>query len=130
LSKSSNLAGRLLMVAVMTCMFVAGAPASGFAHARLLTSVPAAESAVKRAPTELRLSFSERIELTFTKVTLTGGNRQEIELGSAVLDPRDNKVLVILIKVPLPPGSYTVNWSVVSADGHKSKGTFGFDNDQ
>jgi methionine-rich copper-binding protein CopC len=38
-------------------------------------------------PTELRLKFSEGIEIKFTKVKVTGASKKAIETGPPKLDP-------------------------------------------
>ena len=43
-----------------------------FSHANLISSVPEANGMAMPPPNELRLKFSEGIELKFTKVKLTG----------------------------------------------------------
>jgi methionine-rich copper-binding protein CopC len=37
-----------------------------------------------------------------------------------------NKMMMAPIPTSLKPGSYTVNWHVLSSDGHKSSGSYGF----
>jgi methionine-rich copper-binding protein CopC len=82
------------------------------------------------APTELRLKFSEGLEIKFTTVKVTGPGKKAIETGPAKLDPSDNTVLIVPLKAALPDGKYTVDWQAVSIDGHKTKGSYGFDSMQ
>ena len=98
-----------------------------FAHSELVRSVPAANESTGSSPTELRLSFSEPVEQAFSKVTLTGPDKQRVELGKPALDPADNKVMVVSVGKTLAKGAFAVNWSVVSSDGHKSSGSYSFD---
>ncbi|EFF0775469.1 hypothetical protein CCF12_004236, partial [Escherichia albertii] len=39
---------------------------------------------------------------------------------------QDKNQLIIPLADPLKPGTYTVNWHVVSVDGHKTKGQYTF----
>lgn len=117
---------RQLVGAVSVWLFCLAGPTSAFAHAELVYSSPAANAAIKSAPAELRLSFSERVELAFSKVSFTGAAKEKVETGPVALDTKDDKVLVVPVRAPLGPGTYSVEWSVVSADGHKSKGGFHF----
>ena len=82
------------------------------------------------APTELRLKFSEGLELKFTKVRITGPGKKAVETGPAKLDPSDNTVVIVPVTKPLPDGKYTVDWQAVSTDGHKIKGNYGFESRQ
>ena len=82
-----------------TCNFCKGAVAallslglasSALAHNRLVTSSPAENSTVAPAPTELRLKFSEGVEIRFTKLKLTGPLMTVIETGPARLASDNN----------------------------------------
>jgi hypothetical protein len=44
----------------------------------------------------------------------------------AAADPNDKSALVVRFAEPLRPGTYKVNWRVISADTHKVKGSFSF----
>jgi methionine-rich copper-binding protein CopC len=108
-------------------LFSLGLATPAFAHANLISAAPAANSMAMPPPTELRLKFSEGIEIKFTKVKVTGPNKKAIEAGPAKLDPADNTVLIVPLTAPLPDGKYAVDWQAVSVDGHKTKGSYGFE---
>lgn len=91
------------------------------AHAELVSSVP---PAVEAEVTELRLTFSERIELALSDVTVTAADGTEIATGDIGLDPADEAAVVVPLEAPLAPGEYTVDWTVVSGDGHKVEGNY------
>lgn len=97
-----------------------------FAHAHLQQQTPAANSEVSPAPQTLTLNFSEGIEPGFSGVTLTGPDRRIIPVGKAVRNEKDNTQLVIPLNEALGDGLYTVEWHVVSVDGHKTKGQYQF----
>jgi hypothetical protein len=95
------------------------------AHAELVSAVPAAEATVSAPPpTELRLTFSEPIELAFTRVTVKGGDGQALALGVLGLDPADAMTLIVPLAAALPAGTAMVEWTAVAADGHKSNGSY------
>ncbi|WP_333494716.1 CopC domain-containing protein YobA [Kluyvera sp. CHPC 1.251] len=97
-----------------------------FAHAHLQQQTPAANSEVSPAPQTLTLNFSEGIEPGFSGVTLTGPEKRIIPVGKAVRNEKDNTQLVIPLNETLGDGLYTVEWHVVSVDGHKTKGQYQF----
>ena len=97
-----------------------------FAHAHLQQQTPAANSEVSPAPQTLTLNFSEGIEPAFSGVTLTGPEKRIIPVGKAVRNEKDNTQLVIPLNETLGDGLYTVEWHVVSVDGHKTKGQYQF----
>ena len=113
------------MVCATTALALAAGPA--FAHAKLLSEVPAADAAGTAATTsavkELRLTFSEALNLAFSKVEITDGGGQAVA-ATLALDASDNMVLVVTFAAPLAEGMYTVNWTAVSEDGHKVTGNY------
>jgi methionine-rich copper-binding protein CopC len=78
-------------------------------------------------PTELRLKFSEGIEIKFSKVKVTGAVKRAVETGAVKLDPADNTVVVVPLTAALSDGKYTVDWQTVSVDGHRTKGSYSFE---
>lgn len=117
--------------AFVVCATVALAIAAGpaFAHAKLLSEVPLAEdaagAAANTAPvTELRLSFSEALNAAFSKVAVSDSIGMAINGATVALDASDNKVLVVTFPAALAVGEYTVDWTAVSDDGHKTNGTY------
>ena len=120
---------RPLRFAYLACATAALALAAGpaFAHAKLLSEVPAAADAATAAAaapvTELRLSFSEALNAAFSKVAIVDAAGAAHEATFA-LDAADAKVLVVTFAAPLAAGEYTVNWAAVSDDGHKVAGSY------
>ena len=90
------------------------------AHAHLKTATPAANAAVAAASSELRLGFTEGVNLKFTGVSVTGPAGAPVSTGAATLAPRDDKVLVVPIFGPLVPGAHKVDWHALATDGPKT----------
>lgn len=97
-----------------------------FAHAHLKDQLPAEGAAIEQAPESITLNFSEGIEINFTKVKVTGPNNTSVKTGKAALDSSNDTKVIIPIEGKLAAGKYDVNWSVVSVDGHKTKGEYSF----
>lgn len=113
-----------LALSVALILGAAALASPALAHAELVNSSPAADAAVP-APSELRLDFSEALELAFTTVTITGPDGVAVETGPLALDPADPSMLI----VPLPAaaaGVVDVVWKAVAADGHKLEGGYSF----
>ena len=96
------------------------------AHANLTTSTPPAGSTVQISPSEIRLQFNEAIEPRFSQISLEAKGSPPISGGPASTDPNDKSIVIFKLPRLLEPGSYKVNWRVVSADTHKIKGSFTF----
>lgn len=117
---ASRTAGALALL-----LSVFAAP-SALAHAHLKHQYPAADAAVVAAPQALTLNFSEGIEPKFSGVTVRGDKEQVVKLGKAKRAENDATQLIIPLEQSLTPGTYTVEWHVVSVDGHKTKGSYHF----
>jgi hypothetical protein len=104
------------------CLLIAG---QADAHAHLKSAVPAPDSVVKPAPTELDLTFTEGLILKFSNVTVTGPRRAAVKIGEPMLMD-DDMTLMVPFADALAAGHYKVEWRALSTDGHKSKGEFGF----
>jgi len=118
---------RAALQAAIVALAISGGPVPALAHAKLLSVDPAAADAEKTSGTELRLSFSEGIELSFSKVVILNADQKEIANGALALDPGDGKILLVTLPDRLPSGHYTIKWSVVSSDGHKAAGSQDYD---
>jgi methionine-rich copper-binding protein CopC len=80
---------------------------------------------VATSPSELDLKFSEAVNLKFSGATVTGPDKVEVKLGEPMLMDGD-ATFMVTIPDTLAPGTYTVEWHVLSADGHKIKGSYTF----
>lgn len=101
------------------------APAA-WAHAHLTHQYPAADADVAAAPQALTLNFSEGIEPGFSGATITGPKQESIRTRPAKRNEQDETQLIVPLEDVLQPGTYTVDWHVVSVDGHKTKGQYSF----
>jgi methionine-rich copper-binding protein CopC len=95
------------------------------AHAFLDHSEPAVGSTVKASPGEVRLWFTEKLELGFSTVQVFDSAGKQIDKKDKhVVEKADPSLAVSL--PPLAPGKYKVRWRVVSTDTHVTKGDFTF----
>jgi copper transport protein len=108
---------------------VAGAalalPASAWAHAALLQTIPEASRTTNVAPTEVRLRYSEPVEPRFAIVSVTDAAGQQVTAGDPSAAPGSPQTLVTPLK-RVPEGWFLVFWRVISADGHPVRGAFTF----
>ncbi|EKZ5286465.1 CopC domain-containing protein YobA [Klebsiella aerogenes] len=119
-----NIAGRALYAAVFLSAMLT--TASAFAHAHLQQQIPAADSTVSVSPQALTLTFSEGVELSFSGVTLSGPQNKPVATGKLARSDGNKAQLTLPLNEPLAAGEYTVEWHVVSVDGHKTKGQYHF----
>ena len=105
---------------------LAMAPAAD-AHPHLMAAGPAPGSIVTASPKALRVQFNEGIVLGFSGLEITNAAGKKQKIGSASLNPKDDKQLVVSLKTALAPGKYMVAWHAVGDDTHRVKGTYNFE---
>lgn len=115
---------RHLVIAAVTAVAAIAAPAA-LAHTRLESSQPAVDSVVSPAPTQVRLQFSDPLELPFSKVRLVDDKGAAVDAAKIAVDPANPRALIATTP-GLHAGAWRVQWSTVTRDGHKVKGEFGF----
>ena len=100
-------------------------PASAFAHAALLKTVPSASVTVDTSPKQVTLLYSEAVEPRFAIVSVTDANATSETTGPPARDPANADQLDVPLK-QLRQGWYLVVWRVISVDGHPVRGAFTF----
>ena len=95
------------------------------AHAVLQRSEPRVESTLKRAPDEVRLYFSERLEPAYSSVRVLDERNVQVDRRDSRVD-RSNPALLRATLPPLPSGRYKVAWRVLSIDADVTEGHFTF----
>jgi len=99
-------------------------PAAAQAHALLDHASPSVGSTVATAPKELLLWFTEKLEPAFSTVEVRNAQGAVVS-GKAQVERGDGTELRVPLKT-LPPGTYLVNWRVLSVDTHRTQGSFSF----
>jgi copper transport protein len=117
--RRAGLAGIVIAAAALAL------PASAWAHAALLQTVPVASRTINTAPTEVRMRFSEPVEPRFAIVSVTDAAGRQVTDGDPAAAPGSPQTLVTPLK-HVPEGWYLVFWRVISADGHPVRGAFTF----
>ena len=74
------------------------------------------------APHEVTLTFTDTLEAGFSKLAVTDASGVEVSQDTAQVT---GNTMRIGLK-PLKVGVYNVNWRAVSADTHKTEGSFTF----
>lgn len=115
---------KTMMFASVFASAVLAAPFAS-AHAKLTWSDPKADAALLAAPKEIALTFNEKIEQSFSSMTVIDSEGKSVNEEKAKVDVANPAVL----RLPLAQvhtGTYTVKWAVAGHDGHRRTGDFKF----
>src|SRR5688500_19372626 len=105
---------RTALVAV-GIMVAAAFPERADGHALLVRTSPPKHAVLRDPPKQVELWFNERLEPAFATLTVSDKSGAAVGDGRAVVDPDQRKRLTLVL-APLPSGSYTVRFRVLSVD--------------
>ena len=95
------------------------------AHSVLQRAEPPVESKLKWPPSEVKLTFTGRLEPAYSTLRVRDGEGAEVDRQDARVDP-SNPLLLRATLQPLERGAYTVIWRVLSVDGNVTEGRYAF----
>ena len=106
--------------ALVPALVLSAAPAG--AHTSLASSFPAEGEALEAGPPQVELDFAEDVSSVGLALVLTGPDGQ-LALGEPAASGRP---VTAPLAAAAGAGRYTLDWRVVSADGHTVEGEFSF----
>lgn len=112
----------LFVAAVALSPLASSLPAR--AHAFPASEQPMVGSTVNSSPPAVVITFDSPIEALFAKLEVFDSSGQDEAAGAPTVDAYHRQLSVPL--KPLKPGDYTVKWSVVAEDSHRTEGSFQF----
>ena len=98
------------------------------AHSRVVSSNPTAGSTINKMPAAISLTANEElVKLNgkeISKISLIAPDKSAVKLGAIAA----NKLVIPapILGKNLKPGVYTINYRIISADGHPVSGTIKF----
>lgn len=95
-------------------VLVLAAPSVALGHGLLRSSSPSAKSVLTTPPREIRLTFTEAPERTFTRIRLIAATGA-VTLGAVEIFP--GNVAVAKIPGQIGSGEYRVEWQTAGSDG-------------
>jgi methionine-rich copper-binding protein CopC len=101
-----------------------GVALDAYAHAFPNSEDPRVGSTIAKSPAKITITYDAPIESLFAHVSVLSNAGQEEVAGSPAVDS-NHRTLSVMLK-PLNPGDYTVKWSVVAEDGHRTEGSYDF----
>ncbi|EEA02437.1 copper resistance protein CopC [Burkholderia sp. H160] len=95
------------------------------AHAYPTHQAPAAGATVTTSQKDVVIDFDDGLEPAFSSITVRDAHMNAVTRGKAVVDASNRKRMSVALD-PLTPGVYTVSWTAVAADGHRTQGHYTF----
>jgi len=125
--RAGRLASALATLALLVAPALPGVTGTRvFAHAQLIASSPGAGAVLAESPEEIRLVFSEPLEVQVTSLDLATEDDSAVVMRTGEIDPEDPYALV-LVDPELADGVYQLTWRTLSsADGHTAEGFLSF----
>jgi len=117
---------RLFMTAAASVALVGAAVGIADAHPALRSANPPLGGALVKAPSEIRLTFSEALIARFSGLEVTDQRGRVVIKSNAQLNIPNKRQLVVPLRAHLAAGTYRVKWHAVSADTHRVNGTYTF----
>ncbi len=102
-------------------VFLSTDGAWGHAYPDLVS--PADGATLTETPGEVRIKFTEGVELEFSRIDVKSATGQKVTKGTVRRAGSDTLTIELL---PLEPGNYTIEWQVLSVDTHITQGALGF----
>jgi methionine-rich copper-binding protein CopC len=116
---------RLFLVLVMVSLPIWSEPTDTLAHGELIDANPPPGARLDIVPSELILTFSESNSAK-SMIELYGVGFQKIDDVHTSVNPDKPEQLIATVP-SLDKGSYTVQWQVISLDGHELRGSYTFE---
>jgi methionine-rich copper-binding protein CopC len=94
------------------------------AHSFPQQESPSAGASLSKPPSQVSIRFDAPIEKLFSKLEVLDSDGRSVTEGAPELGPGSTTLSVKL--GALVPGDYTVKWSVVGRDSHRTQGSYVF----
>jgi methionine-rich copper-binding protein CopC len=99
---------------------------AAWAHAFVDHAEPPVGSQIHGPPTQVKIWFTEKLELALSKLQVFDVSGEEIDKRDVKIDQSNGALLSVSLP-ELKPGKYKVVWRAVSVDTHVTTGNFAFE---
>ncbi len=115
---------RLCRVGLPLIAAIIAGVSTATAHSFPQAQSPAAGQTLSASPPAVTIKFDAPIEKLFAKLDVVDAEGKNAAIGSPEIG-QDGVSLSVKLG-PLKPGEYTVKWSVVCIDTHRTEGSYQF----
>lgn len=122
-NRSRPAARRVPAILLLLGVSLLGPIPEAMAHDELVGSTPASGAQVSTSPTQVSLTFNEEVQPGPNVVTVRGPDGTPWDSGAATVQ---GTVVTEAVRPFGPAGQYTIDYRVLSEDGHPVSGTVTF----
>lgn len=112
---------RRLLMTICTA-WALGLAGHALAHSEKKTTTPADGAVLKAAPETIAMIFDSPMRLTMIRLTDADGTEFDVDRTDGMAPVTEFEAR----PAALAPGTYTVEWRGLAADGHPMEGSFSF----
>ncbi|TRZ38061.1 hypothetical protein CEQ21_21855 [Niallia circulans] len=113
------LSGVFLVIMLLFTINISNASA----HAYIVNSTPSENESLDDSPTKATIEYNEKIQSGFAVLNVTNSAGEKVDKGNVTVE---DKTISVDLKDDLKNDVYTMEWRVVSADGHSITGLVPF----
>ncbi|MCX6081363.1 MAG: copper resistance protein CopC [Chloroflexi bacterium] len=111
---------------LIVLILCAWAVSPAYAHALLAHADPAPNAILEKAPTQVKLEFTESVAPVLSSVHVYNAIGERVDLANVQVGVSGATIMTVSLP-PLKDGVYTVSWKVTSlTDGHLTTGSYPF----
>jgi len=97
------------------------------AHAYIAKSTPMENEILMKVPPIVSIEFNETIQSSsFNSLIVVDASGKRVDLKNTHINKENPRVMEARIKQNIPDGIYSIQWKVISADGHPIQGVIPF----
>lgn len=101
-------------------------PSFASAHAYILKSTPYENEIIQEAPKKVSIEFDEKIQTSFNSIEVFDSSGKRVDQENGGVNAKSPSIIECDLDENLPNGTYSIQWRVVSSDGHPVKGSIPF----
>nr|WP_238533085.1 copper resistance protein CopC [Bacillus methanolicus] len=97
-----------------------------YAHAYIVKSVPMENQTISEPPSVVSIQFNEFIQPGLYSLAVMDASGNRVDLNNAHINKQNHAILEAEIRENLPNGMYSMQWKIISSDGHPVQGVIPF----
>jgi len=111
---------------LMVFILLISVPHLASAHAYIVKSTPSENEIMNQSPGKVAIQFDEEIQAAFHSLKVVDQTGKRVDQNDAHINKKNQAMIEASLKPKLQDGTYTIQWNVISSDGHPISGTIPF----